>query len=343
MDYTPVFEFLPGSAQLRLQASPEAARVARENGRQAERPLALPSAQRAEAEAWWQVLALGGDLTDRRHILSRTKVLFAQYRGQTFRWLLTHDLGHTVALLAGHEAEREGGAGSSSPLMCNKDSLLEYARLFPAVAAAIADKKKTGADTESGQLAAFRASGPTSDITPAASAAPATSSPSSTTHSTHQSPSSRPSPSSRVVFAAPSTPFLRRPEDGFTACSAPPAVHREEETGQGPVKYASSHLLRSHCGLRPRQQLVSYSCEGEAQPVVLQCYLTIKLFLIVAPGSSEDEDEQLMMQTDVSGESVFRPAVYEGSTSADFNFNAGQRSFCSHLSPFKQEMQLKVL
>ncbi|MED6289061.1 hypothetical protein CHARACLAT_032541 [Characodon lateralis] len=71
------------------------------------------------------------------------EVQFGLYRGQTFRWLLTHDLGYTVGLLASHEAEREAGC-SSSPLLCNKDALLEYARLFKEVTAAIVDKRWTG-------------------------------------------------------------------------------------------------------------------------------------------------------------------------------------------------------
>ncbi|MEQ2190153.1 hypothetical protein GOODEAATRI_032810 [Goodea atripinnis] len=80
---------------------------------------------------------------DRRCILNQMEVQFGLYRGQTFHWLLTHDLGYTVGLLASHEAEREAGC-SSSPLLCNKDALLEYARLFKEVTAAIVDKRRTG-------------------------------------------------------------------------------------------------------------------------------------------------------------------------------------------------------
>ncbi|XP_044023334.1 uncharacterized protein LOC122862134 isoform X2 [Siniperca chuatsi] len=153
MDYKPSFVYLPGSTQLRLQASPEAARAARQSRQEASEPLHLKSAQRAEADAWGRVTALGGDPADRRHILSRTEVLFGRYRGRTFQWLLTHDVGYAAAVLASHEKECEGGDSSGTPVKCNKDSLLEYARLFPAMAAAIADKQRT--DAEGDRLVGF--------------------------------------------------------------------------------------------------------------------------------------------------------------------------------------------
>ncbi|MED6248131.1 hypothetical protein ATANTOWER_027290 [Ataeniobius toweri] len=84
------------------------------------------------------------------------EVQFGLYRGQTFQWLLTHDLGYTAGLLASHEAEREAGHGSSSsPLLCNKYALLEYARLFKEVTAAIVDKRRTGTDLEGDRLVGF--------------------------------------------------------------------------------------------------------------------------------------------------------------------------------------------
>ncbi|MED6263440.1 hypothetical protein CHARACLAT_004624 [Characodon lateralis] len=86
------------------------------------------------------------------------EVQFGLYRGHTFQWLLTHDLGYTAGLLASHVAEREAGHSSSSPLLCNKDALLEYAQLFDEVAAAIVDKRRTligGTDSEGDRLVGF--------------------------------------------------------------------------------------------------------------------------------------------------------------------------------------------
>ena len=126
MDYKPAFVFLPGSTQLKLQASTEAMVVARRNRQVASQPLPLLSMQRAEADAWARVTAQGGNQADRRHILSRMEVQFGQYRGQTFQWLLTHDIGYSAGLLANHKKE--------SALMLSKDVLLEYACLFPSMA-----------------------------------------------------------------------------------------------------------------------------------------------------------------------------------------------------------------
>ncbi|CAK6976130.1 uncharacterized protein DAT39_023324%2C partial, partial [Scomber scombrus] len=138
--YKPAFRFLPGSpTQLKLQASAEAVQVARQNRQVASQPLPLMSMQRAESDAWARVTAQGGNPTDRRNILSRMEVQFGQYRGQTFHWLLTHDVGYSAGLLASHKMERGGG---------NKDVLLEYACLFPSMAAAIEDKLRAGTDAE---------------------------------------------------------------------------------------------------------------------------------------------------------------------------------------------------
>ncbi|KAF5890708.1 uncharacterized protein DAT39_019596, partial [Clarias magur] len=44
---------------------------------------------------------------------------------------------------------------SSSPHMLHKDALLEYAYLFPPMAVAVQDKKRTGTDTEGDRLVGF--------------------------------------------------------------------------------------------------------------------------------------------------------------------------------------------
>ncbi|XP_047208696.1 uncharacterized protein LOC124859876 isoform X2 [Girardinichthys multiradiatus] len=156
--YKPQFTFLPGTNHLRLQASSDAAAAAQQERRDSSGREKLPvkSTQEVEAAAQRRVRALGGDPTDRRCILSQMEVQFGLYRGHTFQWLLTHDLGYTVGLLASHEAECEAGHGSSSsPLLCNKDALLEYARLFKEVTAAIVDKRRTGTDLEGDRLVGF--------------------------------------------------------------------------------------------------------------------------------------------------------------------------------------------
>ncbi|MEQ2253745.1 hypothetical protein ILYODFUR_035563 [Ilyodon furcidens] len=85
---------------LRLQASSDAAAAAQQERRDSSGREKLPvkSTQEVEAAAQRRVRALGGDPTDRRCILSQMEVQFGLYRGQTFQWLLTHDLGYTVGL-----------------------------------------------------------------------------------------------------------------------------------------------------------------------------------------------------------------------------------------------------
>ncbi|XP_078023615.1 uncharacterized protein LOC144462838 [Epinephelus lanceolatus] len=129
--------------------------MAQQNSRSEQTTARLPVAeQRAEADAKARVSALGRNPGDCRQVLSQMEVLFGQYRGQTFQWLLTHDAGYAAALLASHEAETEWGDGST-PLVSNKDRLLEYARLFPAMAAAITDKRCTGTEAEGDRRVGF--------------------------------------------------------------------------------------------------------------------------------------------------------------------------------------------
>ncbi|XP_013866101.1 uncharacterized protein LOC106519112, partial [Austrofundulus limnaeus] len=154
--YKPHFNFLPGTTQLRLQASSEAAAAAqqaREGG--SREKLGIGTPQKVEAAARGRVRALGGDPTDRRCVLSQMEVQFGLYRGKTFWWLLTHDPRYTVGVLASHEAEREGGDSSSSPLMLHKDALLEYARLFEEVTSALADKRSRDTESEGERLVGF--------------------------------------------------------------------------------------------------------------------------------------------------------------------------------------------
>ncbi|KAF5907191.1 Epithelial-stromal interaction 1, partial [Clarias magur] len=152
--FQPKFSFLAGSAHLQLQASTEALTRAKAS-RKTRQPSSVKSPQTVEANARRRVTAEGGNPADRCHVLSRMEVQFGQYRGTTFQWLLTHDVGYVATVLAGHAAERESGDTSSSRHMLHKDALLEYAYLFPPMAAAVEDKKRTGTDTEGDRLVGF--------------------------------------------------------------------------------------------------------------------------------------------------------------------------------------------
>ncbi|XP_051786119.1 uncharacterized protein LOC127528853 [Erpetoichthys calabaricus] len=84
-----------------------------------------------------RVRAAGGDPGDSKLVRSASELQFGQYRGQTFKWLLTHDLGYAVMVLATHLRERKDGQVSDSPLASNKNALESYAWLFPDVKKAI--------------------------------------------------------------------------------------------------------------------------------------------------------------------------------------------------------------
>ncbi|XP_057187565.1 uncharacterized protein LOC130552902 [Triplophysa rosa] len=63
-----------------------------------------------------------------------------QYRGKTFKWLLSNDAGYAAMVLASHRQERERGDTSVTAVMGNKEALLQYAGLFPDVRAAIQER-----------------------------------------------------------------------------------------------------------------------------------------------------------------------------------------------------------
>ncbi|KAM9341602.1 uncharacterized protein ABDE67_015265 [Symphorus nematophorus] len=84
-------------------------------------------------EAWLRFCSDGfGGEEDRQRARQRLAAArqFGQYRGQTFRWLLSHDVGYAAAIVASHHKEREGGDTSQTPLAGNKDALASYAGLF---------------------------------------------------------------------------------------------------------------------------------------------------------------------------------------------------------------------
>lgn len=75
--------------------------------------------EEVEAEARAHVVSKGGDPANATLVLSRWKMQFGRYQGQTFHWLLENDVGYCVNLVSSHQKERER-TGSQSPLMANK-------------------------------------------------------------------------------------------------------------------------------------------------------------------------------------------------------------------------------
>lgn len=75
------------------------------------------------------------------YFIHSQQIQVGKYQGQTFRWLLSNDVGWTAAILASHQRERESGSAAATPLNINKDRLLSYALLFPEVEAVIREKR----------------------------------------------------------------------------------------------------------------------------------------------------------------------------------------------------------
>ncbi|XP_033988005.1 uncharacterized protein LOC117483763 [Trematomus bernacchii] len=155
MDHKPSFAFQAGTSDLQLMASTEAGKISKDNLKRAAWSLTSDTREVAEALAVSRVTALGGNPVDRRQLLSQTELQFGQYRGQTLQWLLSNDVGYTATILAVHQGEREGGDVSSTPLMWNKDALLEYASLFALVMAAVSRKRAPRTPAEHEQLVGF--------------------------------------------------------------------------------------------------------------------------------------------------------------------------------------------
>ncbi|KAL3063490.1 hypothetical protein OYC64_003121 [Pagothenia borchgrevinki] len=155
MDHKPSFAFQAGTSDLQLMASTEAGKVSKHNLKRAAPRLTSDTREVAEALAVSRVTGLGGNPVDRWQLLSQTELQFGQYRGQTLQWLLSNDVGYTATILAVHQGEREGGDVSSTPLMWNKDALLEYASLFALVMAAVSRKRAPRTPAEHEQLVGF--------------------------------------------------------------------------------------------------------------------------------------------------------------------------------------------
>lgn len=88
-----------------------------------------------------RIIQAGGDPACQQLVLSQSEIQFGQYYGQTFRWLLSNDVGWVCRIVASHQAEREDGDTSNHPQAANKDALLNYAFLYPEMVAAITSKR----------------------------------------------------------------------------------------------------------------------------------------------------------------------------------------------------------
>ncbi|XP_054874905.1 uncharacterized protein LOC118469151 isoform X2 [Amphiprion ocellaris] len=91
----PTFRRAPNGTLL-LKASPEAQALGPRQAGYRARP-----AQEVEEEARAHIVSEGGDVTNAILVLSRWRVQFGRYQGQTFHWLLENDVGYAVNLLAG--------------------------------------------------------------------------------------------------------------------------------------------------------------------------------------------------------------------------------------------------
>ncbi len=59
------------------------------------------------ADAKARVRSDGGDPSNERLVLSRFRVQFGKYKGQTFKWLLENDVGYAAHMVSTHQKERE--------------------------------------------------------------------------------------------------------------------------------------------------------------------------------------------------------------------------------------------
>ncbi len=58
--------------------------------------------------------AAGGDPSNHQLVLSESALQFGQYRGKSFKWLLSNGIGYLAMVLAVHQREREGGDTTQS-------------------------------------------------------------------------------------------------------------------------------------------------------------------------------------------------------------------------------------
>lgn len=138
--FVPVFRFLPSSSDLELKPSAEAAAQLQVH-QQDTTAWRVCRADVVRAAARARVIQRGGDPNEEMALLAESQLQFGQYRGQTFQWLLSNDVGYACAIVGSHEKERGSGDSTQTPLMLNKDALVSYARLFPPMVIAITRRR----------------------------------------------------------------------------------------------------------------------------------------------------------------------------------------------------------
>ncbi|KAK1786450.1 hypothetical protein P4O66_018139 [Electrophorus voltai] len=107
------------------------------------------SAERVMEDTKDRVVASRGDPGNTRLVLTESTVQFWQYRGQTFKWLLT--MGYAVMVLAAHQRERKGGETLMFPAMANKDALVQYASLFHDVTRTVGERRTRDGSSSPGR------------------------------------------------------------------------------------------------------------------------------------------------------------------------------------------------
>ncbi|XP_048848223.1 uncharacterized protein LOC125718411 [Brienomyrus brachyistius] len=135
MDFAPLFRF-EHSGELTLRPSLEALATQRALvGQTGTTPSQAKDPAAVLTEARSRVAAQGGDPRDQRLVASECAIQFGQYRGKTFKWLLSNDVGYSAMVLAEHQAEKESGnlsdTAAASGVTRNKDVFLRYASSFP--------------------------------------------------------------------------------------------------------------------------------------------------------------------------------------------------------------------
>jgi len=91
-----------------------------------------------ELEAKGPVIAAEGDLSNSTTILSETTIQFGKYHGQTFKWILSNDIGWAVYFIIAAEKEASSVSGSFSSeealwREANRGAFLSYSRQFTEV------------------------------------------------------------------------------------------------------------------------------------------------------------------------------------------------------------------
>ncbi len=101
------------SKELTLKPSPEAVALATAYRKNPTPGRSWPAA-RVKEEAIARVAAAGGDPSNHQLVLSESALQFGQYRGKSFKWLLSNGIGYLAMVLAMHQREREGGDTTQS-------------------------------------------------------------------------------------------------------------------------------------------------------------------------------------------------------------------------------------